>query len=106
MKNRSSATAALALPGGKWTAHDLRRTAATLMAKIGVSNDVINECLNHKQADRMTRVYVQDRREAEQAIAFDKLGARLRELCSGQRQSNVVVLPARHQTNVASLSAS
>ena len=106
MKNRSSATAALALPGGKWTAHDLRRTAATLMAKMGVSNDVINECLNHKQADRMTRVYVQDRREAEQAIAFDKLGARLRELCSGQRQSNVVVLPARHQTNVASLSAS
>lgn len=95
MKNRSSATTALVLPGGKWTAHDLRRSAATLMAKFGTSNDVINECLNHKQADRMTRVYVQDRREAEQAIAFDKLGEKLRALYSGEIQDNVVTFPAR-----------
>ncbi len=93
MKNRSSATGALCLPGGKWTAHDLRRTAATLMAKLGISNDVINECLNHKQADRMTRVYIQDRREAEQAIAFDKLGSMLRQLATGENRNNVVTLP-------------
>ncbi len=93
MKNRSKAITALALPGGKWTAHDLRRTAATLMAKLGVSNDVINECLNHKQADRMTRVYVQDRREGEQAVAFEKLGRKLQTLSSGSGPSNVVTLP-------------
>ena len=92
MKNRSSAIGALSLPGGKWTAHDLRRTAATLMAKMGISNDVINECLNHKQADRMTRVYVQDRRESEQAIAFDKLGNVLHQLATGETQNNVVRL--------------
>lgn len=80
MSHRSSAPRALVLPGGKWTAHDLRRTAATLMAKLGTSNDVINECLNHKQDDRMTQTYVQDRRLSEQAIAFDRLGARLGEL--------------------------
>jgi len=80
MSHRSSATRALALPGGKWTAHDLRRTAATIMAMLGTSNDVINECLNHKQDDRMTQTYVQDRRLSEQAIAFDKLGVRLSEL--------------------------
>ena len=97
MKNRSKATAALALPGGKWTAHDLRRTAATLMAKMGISNDVINECLNHKQADRMTRVYVQDRREGEQAVAFDKLGRKLQTLSSGAAPSNVIALPRSKQ---------
>ena len=95
MKNRSKATAALALPGGRWTAHDLRRTTATLMAKMGVSNDVINECLNHKQADRMTRVYVQDRREGEQAVAFDKLGSKLTQLTTGAIQNNVVNFPAQ-----------
>lgn len=93
MKNRSSAIGALSLPGGKWTAHDLRRTAATLMAKMGISNDVINECLNHKQADRMTRVYIQDRRESEQAIAFEKLGNMLHQLATGETQNNVVRLP-------------
>jgi len=97
MKNRSKATAALALPGGKWTAHDLRRTAATLMAKMGISNDVINECLNHKQADRMTRVYVQDRREGEQAVAFDKLGRKLQTLSSGAAPSKVIALPRSKQ---------
>jgi integrase len=95
MKNRSAATTALMLPGGKWTAHDLRRTAATLMGSMGVSNDVINECLNHKQNDRMTRVYVRDRREAEQAIAFDKLGSKLAALITGAPQSNVVKLPTK-----------
>ncbi len=99
MKNRSGATAALALSGGKWTAHDLRRTAATLMAKVGISNDVINECLNHKQADRMTRVYVQDRRVAEQAVAFEKLGKRLNELCGVAHTSNVIHLPIRREAS-------
>ena len=97
MKNRSKAISALVLPGGKWTAHDLRRTAATLMSKMGVSNDVISECLNHKQADRMTRVYVQDRREGEQAVAFDKLGRKLQTLSSGAAPSNVIALPMSKQ---------
>ena len=98
LKNRSAAITALALAGGKWTAHDLRRTAATLMAKIGVTGDVINECLNHMQIDRMSRVYIRNRREAEQAIAFDKLGLKLHALTTGEQQNNVVNLPLkRHQ---------
>ncbi len=36
MSRRSSHTAALLLPGGKWTPHDLRRTGATLMTALGV----------------------------------------------------------------------
>lgn len=92
MSNRTTATTALMLTGGRWTAHDLRRTAATVMARCGFGSDTINECLNHVQADRMSRVYIQDRREADQVRAFDALGARLVELTTGVVASNVVRL--------------
>ncbi|MBA3477953.1 MAG: tyrosine-type recombinase/integrase [Lautropia sp.] len=93
--NRSKATTALMLPGGKWTAHDLRRTAGTLMARLGFSTDTINECLNHITADRMARVYIHDRREADQARAFDALGAWLSDIANGNAPaSNVRMLRA------------
>ena len=97
MSGRSKATLSLQLPGGRWTAHDLRRTAATLMARLGVSTDVIDECLNHKLQSKMARVYIQDRRLADQARAFDALGRRLAELAEGRAsdKGNVVALPQR-----------
>lgn len=79
LKNRSKAFDALALEGGHWTAHDLRRTTSTMMSQLGISSDVINECENHiKQG--MSAVYIQDRREAEQVKAYDAVGQRLAEL--------------------------
>lgn len=81
LMNRTKAVDALTLPGGRWTAHDLRRTTSTMMSQLGISNDVINECENHiKQG--MSGVYIQDRRQAEQVLAFDILGRRLTELAS------------------------
>lgn len=80
MSGRSKATEALRLPGGRWTAHDLRRTAGTLMASLGVAGDVIDECLNHMIESRVRRVYIHDRREREQAEAFDALGKKLTAL--------------------------
>lgn len=74
LKNRSKETRALVLPGGRWTPHDLRRSAATLMAELGVSGDVIDECLNHIIESRVRRVYVRNRRLSDQAKAFDALG--------------------------------
>jgi integrase len=82
LKGRTKATSALLLPGGRWTAHDLRRTAATLMAGLGVSGDVIDECLNHMIESRVRRTYIRDRRFLEQAKAFDALGSRLKALAS------------------------
>jgi integrase len=32
---------------GAWTPHDLRRTGATLMQRLGVSLDIIDRCQNH-----------------------------------------------------------
>lgn len=79
-KGRSKKTTSLQLKGGRWTAHDLRRTAATLMAQLGFSTDVIDECLNHIIQSRVSRIYIRDRREADQAKAFDALGVRLTQL--------------------------
>lgn len=80
LKNRTVETTSLTLPGGRWTAHDLRRSAATLMAQLGVSTDVIDECLNHIIASRVSRVYIRDRRMAEQVKAFNLLGNKLKQL--------------------------
>jgi integrase len=82
LKGRAKNTSALLLPGGRWTAHDLRRTAATLMASLGISGDVIDECLNHIIESRVRRTYIRDRRGAAQAEAFDALGSHLAALAS------------------------
>jgi integrase len=77
MKNRAMSTEALLLDGGPWTLHDLRRTAATVLARLGLSTDVIDECLNHKLQSKVARIYIRDRREADQRRAFDALGIHL-----------------------------
>ena len=95
MSGRTLKTDSLVLAGGKWTAHDLRRTAGTLMASMGVSGDVIDECLNHVIESRVRRTYIRDRRPVEQARAFDALSTRLTEIISGTKAaSNVVELHA------------
>ena len=93
IKGRTTLTNSLILAEGRWTAHDLRRTGATLMARLGFSVDVIDECLNHKMQSKMARVYIHDRREQEQARAFAALGNRLTEITTADsRQSNVLQL--------------
>jgi integrase len=80
---------------GKWTCHDLRRSAATLMARLGIGDDVINQALNHK-LQGISGVYLHDRRLPQQALAFDALGAKLAELVTGKAAaSNVVPLPVQ-----------
>lgn len=74
LRGRSKFTESLVLSGGRWTAHDLRRTAATLMAELGISGDVIDECLNHMIESRVRRIYIRDRRIVQQRQAFDALG--------------------------------
>jgi hypothetical protein len=90
LAGRTKGTSALLLPGGRWTAHDLRRTAATLMAGLGISGDVIDECLNHIIESRVRRTYIRDRRAAEQSRAFDALGACLQDLTMAKQTTRSV----------------
>jgi len=93
MARRSPQINALALPGGKWTPHDLRRTAATVMASLGVRPDVIEKCLNHADDNRVRRIYNRHAYEAETAEAWRLLGERLELLTSAAE--NVVPLRGR-----------
>lgn len=71
----------LNLPGGTWTAHDLRRTGATMMGRLGVDPHVIERCLNHTDPVKVRRIYQRQELEGEQRDAWSLLGARLTEIC-------------------------
>ena len=90
MSNRSKENQALVLTGGKWTPHDLRRTGATLMGDLDISSDVIDKCLNHTQENKMKRIYLRQKLEAQQAHAWRVLGDRL-YILTNTEQSNVVL---------------
>lgn len=77
MKRRSKLIATLTLPGGKWGPHDLRRTGATMMTRLGVLPEVADRCLNHVEENRTKRIYQRHTYEAEMQEAWLLLGNRL-----------------------------
>ncbi len=92
VKGRAKASDALRLSRGEWTAHDLRRTAATMMRETcGVSSDVVERCLNH-QPQGIVAIYQRGELLAERRVAFDAWGAELERLMALDT-SNVVALP-------------
>ena len=70
----------LVLGDEKWTPHDLRRTAATLMQELGVLPAVIDKCMNHREQNRMKRIYQRYQYTAEKREAWRLLGVRLEQL--------------------------
>jgi integrase len=77
LKNRSKNSQSLLLSNGKWTPHDLRRTAATLMTTLGVLPDIADRCLNHVEQNRIRRTYIQNSYEEEKKEAWRKLGEKI-----------------------------
>ena len=96
MSRRSPHTDALALSGGKWTPHDLRRTGATMMTALGVLPEVAEKCLNHTEESRVKRTYQRYSYDAEKREAWRLLGDRLELLTSDDE--NVIMLPSRGVT--------
>lgn len=61
-----------------WTPHDLRRTGATLMQRVGVLPDLIDRCQNHVMAgSKVRRHYLQYDYADEMRDAWERLGTRL-----------------------------
>lgn len=61
--------------------HDLRRTVATHLSKLGVNRTVIGKVLNHKEQDRnQTAIYDSHDFEEEKREAIDKWSQKLREI--------------------------
>jgi len=89
----SKAKAALDAKSGvtNWHVHDLRRTAATNMARLGVDRVVIAKVLNHAEPE-ITAVYDRHRYDHEKRRALDLWGERLASIIDGTDEGNVVSL--------------
>jgi integrase len=76
-----------------WTIHDLRRTAATRMAELGILPHVIEATLNHISGHRagVAGIYNRSTYEREKAVALNRWSDHIAALVEG-RQSNVTPL--------------
>ncbi len=90
LKGRSKDTGTLVLTGGPWTAHDLRRTGATMMGELGIRPDVIDRCLNHIGGDKLRKTYQRQEMLMERQAAFAVLGDRLSLLARGRLETVVL----------------
>jgi integrase len=68
-----------ALKIAEWHVHDLRRTAATYLAKLGVDRVVIGKILNHAE-NNVTAIYDRHRYDREKCMAMDLWGQRLQAI--------------------------
>jgi integrase len=89
LPGRTERVDALALAGGQWKCHDLRRTCGTLMQSLGVAESIVHRCLNHARTDKLDRVYLQHDYAEEMKSAWALLGERLVILASGEREDVV-----------------
>jgi integrase len=70
----------------RWTAHDLRRTALTGMAKLGVAPIVLGHVANHRtttKAGMTLSVYVHHQYEKEKRAALELWAGRLQGIIAG-----------------------
>ena len=70
----------LQLKGGRFTIHDLRRTAASQMQELGVAFDVIDKCQNHEIPGKVRRTYMRAEMRSDMIAAWNKLGVLLEEI--------------------------
>lgn len=80
-------------PPPGWTLHDLRRTCATGLARLGVRVEVTETVLNHKSGTRAGIVGVYQRHDfaAEKRAALDAWGRHVLGLTAGKRPTDNVV---------------
>jgi integrase len=73
----------------EWHLHDLRRSCATHMAKLGVDRLVISKILNHAEGG-VTSIYDRHARDDEKRRALDRWALHLQAIVDGETTGNVV----------------
>lgn len=69
---------------GAWTPHDMRRTASTVMQRLGIHPDMIDRCQNHVlPGSKVRRHYQHYEYEVEKRAAWGMLGAELERVFEG-----------------------
>jgi integrase len=77
-----------------WRLHDLRRTAATHMVRLGVSEEVVGRVLNHAAKGVTAKVYALHTYAPEKRSALDRWAAELMRAVDGSGSDTVVHLRA------------
>lgn len=67
-----------------FTGHDMRRTAATFMARAGVPENIIGRILNHSQSKNITDVYVRASFDREKKAAMEVWDQQLAAILAGK----------------------
>jgi integrase len=81
-----------AKPLAHWTPHDMRRTAATMMAELGIQPHIIEAVLNHAgHRSGVGGIYNRASYEAEKRTALARWGEHVMAIIEG-RETNVVTL--------------
>jgi integrase len=83
-------------PSQPWRLHDVRRTAATGMAELGIAPHIIEACLNHVSGARagVAGVYNRAAYASEKKAALERWASHVQGLVSG-KPANVVALTTK-----------
>lgn len=76
--------------GFDWRPHDLRRTAATFMARTGVQRLVISKVLGHTEGENITAVYDRASYDDEKRRALVVWGDRVERIVTGKKGEKVL----------------
>jgi len=79
-----------------FTPHDLRRTAATFMAKSGELDEVIDAVLNHSKQG-IIKVYTQYRYDLEKQKALEAWGRKLDSIITGKEGKVISIETGRRK---------
>jgi integrase len=74
----------------KWTTHSLRKTARTLLSRVGVDKSIAEKCLGHIEGG-IVGTYDHHEAKPQKRIAFDALAREVERIVEG-RSANVVPL--------------
>jgi integrase len=94
-KAKSRLDTYIAAAGGEvkpWTLHDLRRSAATHMVRLGVSEEVVGRVLNHAPKGVTAKVYALHTYAPEKRSALDRWAAELMRAVDEEPSSTVVAI--------------
>lgn len=78
----------------KFTPHDLRRTAATLLGSMGYSDELIHVVLNHRK-DVLAEIYNRHDYDKEKQAALEALERKVNSIVSDNKMDNVIPLQRR-----------
>jgi integrase len=82
-----------------WVLHDARRTARSLLSRIGIASEICERVLGHRVGSSVAQIYDRHQYFEEKAIALAKLAQLVKQIVHGEPGGNVVTMrtPAQVQ---------